>query len=77
MRTFAARTNKDLTIGVSIATVIVFVVLVLVGATGVVAVWAGNQDPGAMSFFLLLGDLPSWVVGFVIVMVVSLSCAGM
>ena len=76
MRTFAARTDKDLAIGVSTAALIVFVVLTLVGATGVVAVWAGNQDPGVMSFFLLIEGLPAWVVGFVIVMVVSLSCAG-
>ena len=77
MRTFAARTDKDLAIGVSIATLVVFVVLVLVGSTGLLAVWAGNQDPGTMSFFLLIEGLPAWVVGFVIVMVVSLSCAGM
>ena len=77
MRTFAARTDKDLAIGVSIATFVVFVILALVGATGLIAVWSGIPEPGAMAFFLLMGKLPARVVGLVIVMVVSLSCAGM
>lgn len=75
MRTFASRTDKDLAIGVSIATLAVFVILALVGATGLIAVWSGIPDPGSMAFFLLMSNLPAWVVGFVIVMVVSLSCA--
>jgi len=76
MRTFASRTDKDLAIGVSIATFVVFVILALVGATGLIAVWSGIPEPGAMAFFLLMGNLPAWVVGLVIVMVISLSCAG-
>ncbi|KAF8430075.1 urea transporter [Tirmania nivea] len=75
MRTFASRTDKDLAIGVSIATFAVFVILALVGATGLIAVWSGIPEPGAMAFFLLMGNLPAWVVAFAIVMVVSLSCA--
>lgn len=76
MRTFASRTDKDLAIGVSIATIIVFVILAVVGATGLIAVWSGIPEPGSMAFFLLMGNLPAWVVGLVIVMVISLSCAG-
>jgi len=75
MRTFASRTDKDLAIGVSIATFIIFVVLALIGSTGLIAVGAGYKEPGSMAFFLLIGDLPAWVVGFVLVMSVSLSCA--
>ena len=75
MRTFASKTNKDLFLGVSIATVIVFIILVLVAATGLIAVWSGIEEPGSMAFFLLMARLPSWVIGLVLIMVVSLSCA--
>lgn len=79
MRAFASKTDKDLWIGCSIASVCVFVILALIGSTGFIAAWAGVWTPdqyGGLAFFLLLKQLPAWVVGFVIVMVVSLSCAG-
>jgi hypothetical protein len=80
MRTFASKTDKDLYIGVGIATVAVLLILVLVGVTGLLAAWTGAWpgDPpsdGSIAFFLLLGQLPNWVVGIVIVMTVSLSTA--
>lgn len=80
MRTFASKTDKDLVIGTSIATVAVTFILGLVGAAGLLAAWTGAwpgnppQD-GDVAFFLLLEQLPSWVVGIVLVMVVSLSTA--
>lgn len=80
MRTFAAKTDKDLWIGVSIASFTVCVILVLVGVGGLLAAWSGawpldDAENGYLSFFLLLGQLPAWVVGVVLVMVVSLSTA--
>ncbi|KAF2000782.1 hypothetical protein P154DRAFT_522372 [Amniculicola lignicola CBS 123094] len=80
LRTFAARTDKDLWIGVSIASATVCVILTLVGSTGLIAVWSGalpieDSESGYLAFFLLLGQLPAWVVGIVLVMVVSLSTA--
>jgi hypothetical protein len=80
MRTFASKTDKDLRVGVSIATVAVTCILGLVGATGLLAAWTGawpGNPPqgGAVAFFLLLEELPAWVVGIVLVMVVSLSTA--
>lgn len=78
VRTFASKTDKDLYMGVSIAAVVVLVILTLVGATGLVAAWSGAwpgnppQD-GSIAFFLLLEQLPAWVVGVVLVMTVSLS----
>lgn len=78
MRAFASKTDKDLWIGCSIASLFVFVVLLLVGSTGFIAAWAGVWDPsqyGGLAFFLLLDQLPSWVIGFVIIMVIALSCA--
>ena len=80
MRTFASRTDKDLIIGTSIATVAVTFILGIVGTAGLLAAWTGAwpgnppQD-GDIAFFLLLEQLPSWVVGIVLVMVVSLSTA--
>lgn len=80
LRTFASKTDRDLWVGVSIATVATLIILTLVGMTGCVAVWSGAWpgDPpqdGSVAFFLLLEQLPSWVVGIVLVMAVSLSCA--
>ncbi|KAK4937450.1 hypothetical protein LTR10_021902 [Elasticomyces elasticus] len=79
MRTFAAKTDKDLHIGVGIATVAVAIILTLVGVTGLLAGWSGALgDPpqqSSIAFFLLLEQLPAWVVGIVIVMTVALSTA--
>ena len=80
MRTFASKTDKDLVLGTSIATVAVTFILGLVGATGLLAAWTGawpGNPPqgGDIAFFLLLNELPAWVVGIVLVMVVSLSTA--
>lgn len=80
MRTFASKTDKDLIIGTSIATVAIACILTLVGVTGLLAAWTGAWpgDPpqgGSIAFFLLLEQLPAWVVGIVLVMTVSLSTA--
>ena len=79
LRTFAAKTDRDLWIGVSIATVAVAIILTLVGVSGLLAGWSGALgDPpeqSSIAFFLLLDQLPGWVVGIVLVMTVSLSTA--
>ncbi|EPE04513.1 urea transporter [Ophiostoma piceae UAMH 11346] len=81
LRTFASRTDKDLWLGVSMAALAILIILTLVGCGGLVAVWSGAydmSDPDAdssVAFFLLLEQLPSWVVGIVLVMSVSLSTA--
>ena len=62
---------------------VIVMVVTLVGSTGFIAVWAGlvpGPDPenpvdGAVAFFTLLEQLPSWVVGVVLVMSVTLSTA--
>lgn len=80
LRTFASKTDKDLKIGVWIATVAITCILTLVGAAGLLAAWSGAwpgnppQD-GSIAFFLLLETLPAWVVGIVLIMTVSLSTA--
>lgn len=81
LRTFASKTDKDLHLGTSIATIVVLCVLTLVGSTGLIAIWSGAlqgdeiASSGAIAFFALLERLPSWVVGIVLVMVVTLSTA--
>ena len=78
LRTFSSKTDKDLWVGTSVATAIILCILTLVGATGLIAAWAGllsEEGDGSISFFLLLESLPSWVVGIVLVMVVTLSTA--
>lgn len=80
MRTFASKTDRDLVIGVGIATLAVTCILLLVGVSGLLAAWSGAWpgDPpqeGSIALFLLLEQLPAWVVGIVLVMVVSLSTA--
>ncbi|KAI9848514.1 MAG: hypothetical protein M1837_007183 [Sclerophora amabilis] len=77
MRTFASRNDRDLLIGVSIATVTVCCILVFVGSSGLLAAWSGvlSPDGGSIALFLLLEQLPNWVVGIVLVMVVTLSTA--
>lgn len=80
MRTFASKTDRDLVIGTSIATVAVTCILTLVGVTGLLAAWtqatANDENLALTPFFVLLQNLlPAWVVGIVLVMTVSLSTA--
>ncbi|KAL2112796.1 hypothetical protein VUR80DRAFT_6367 [Thermomyces stellatus] len=82
LRTFASKTDRDLWTGITIAAVAILIVLTLVGMTGPIAVWSGaypGESPEdatpSVAFFLLLGQLPSWVVGIVLVMVLAVSTA--
>lgn len=77
MRTFAAKTDKDLWIGVSIAVFAIIIILTLVGFGGILAGWSGvlgnPPEPTGIELFALFETLPGWVVGIVLVMVVTLS----
>ncbi|KAF5022309.1 hypothetical protein F66182_5638 [Fusarium sp. NRRL 66182] len=81
LRTFASKTDKDLKIGTSIATIVILCILTLVGSTGLIAVWSGAlagddiAGSGSVAFFALLEALPNWVVGIILVMVVTMSTA--
>ncbi|KAJ1335745.1 SSS family protein [Microdochium nivale] len=81
LRAFASKTDKDLWIGMSMATVALLVIITLIGVTGLVSAWSGAYpgDPpasdGSVAFFLLLERLPNWTVGVVLVLVVTLSTA--
>jgi hypothetical protein len=57
---------------------ILFPALMLIGFTGILAVWAGTLTPdlpGYIAFFTLFAVLPDWVIGIVLVLVVCLSCS--
>lgn len=77
LRTFAARTNRDLWIGTSIATFVTFVICTLVGIPGMLAVWSGDlvvgDDNGYLAFYILLDKMPNWVIAFVLIFVICLS----
>lgn len=78
LRTFASRSDKDLLIGCSIACFILVAFVTVIGVTGFIAVWAGlmpakDQENSGAAFFLLLGQLPSWIMGFTVVFVAVLS----
>ncbi|KAK6522120.1 hypothetical protein TWF281_002686 [Arthrobotrys megalospora] len=82
MRSFASRTDKDLYIGSAIAGVWIFIILTVTGFTGIIAVWAHGVDKwgpvsdwSSVAFFYLIAELPAWVVGLVLLMVVALSTA--
>ncbi|CAN6655776.1 hypothetical protein TRVA0_028S01178 [Trichomonascus vanleenenianus] len=80
LRTFASRSDRDLYIGTTIAVVITTIFLTLVGCTGLLAAWSGlypgpDDVDGSMTFFVVLLQMPAWVVGFVIVFTVALSTA--
>lgn len=77
LRTFASKSNKDLWIGCSIASFVTFVICTLIGCTGFLAVWAGKlevaDENGYNAFYILLAEMPRWVVAFVLLFVIALS----
>ncbi|AMD22240.1 HGL100Cp [Eremothecium sinecaudum] len=79
LRTFAARSDKDLFIGCAIATFVLLCVLTLVGMTGMLAVWAGYvpiASSESVPFFDLLAHQSAGIVGLVLAITIVIStCA--
>lgn len=77
LRTFASKTDRDLYVGTTIAAFVTFAVCTLVGTTGFLAVWAGylvpNDENSYNAFFILLAQMPKWVIAFVLIFVICLS----
>lgn len=77
LRTFASRSDRDLKIGCTIASVILFVFVTIIGVTGFIATWAGlldvNDINSGSAFYMLLAQLPRWVMGFTLVFIIVLS----
>ena len=77
LRTFAAKTDKDLYIATGIAAFVTAVICTLVGIPGILAVWTGAltvSDPnGSMAFFILIADMRKWIIGVVLIFAICLS----
>lgn len=77
LRTFAAKTDKDLFIGTSIAAIVVGIISTLVGLPGILAVWTGdmtiNDENGYMAFFVLISKMDKWVIGVILIFSIALS----
>lgn len=80
-RSFASKTDKDLWRACIGASIFLFILLFLIGFTGLIAAWSGvypgpdDSVDSSVVFFALLNQLPSWIVGFVIVFAIALSCS--
>ncbi|CDK25206.1 unnamed protein product [Kuraishia capsulata CBS 1993] len=79
LRTFAAKTNRDLFIGTGIASFVAFFLCFLVGITGIIAVWTGdlqiNDPEGYNAFFILIANMGTWVTVIILIFAVALSTA--
>ncbi|CAG8606990.1 8993_t:CDS:2, partial [Paraglomus occultum] len=78
-RSFSSKNDRELYKSTIYASIMLFPTLFLIGVTGLLAVWAGlccdENNVGAFAFFSLLAKLPDWVVGFVIILSVAMSCS--
>lgn len=77
LRTFAAKTDKDLKIGTGIAAILVLIVCTLVGLPGILAVWTGDitvgDDMGYNAFFILVAKMDKWIIGVILIFSITLS----
>lgn len=77
IRTFASRSNTDLLQGATIASIVIFLILVAVGTAGMAAVWLGlvpaNSNDASSAFFALVSDMPPWVSVVILLVSTSLS----
>ncbi|KAG0680912.1 hypothetical protein C6P40_005511 [Pichia californica] len=77
LRTFAAKTDKDLYIATGIGSFVTAVICMLVGLPGIIAVWTGDlvisDDNGANAFFILVADMHKWIIGVILIFSVMLS----
>lgn len=77
LRTFAAKTDRDLKIGTGIAAILVLIVCILVGLPGIIAVWTGDlvvgDEMGYNAFFILIGKMDKWIIGVILIFSITLS----
>ena len=77
LRTFAAKTDKDLYVATGIAAFVVSVLCTLVGLPGILAVWTGDltigDTEGSNAFFILIGKMHKWIIGVILIFSVMLS----
>lgn len=77
LRTFAAKTDKDLYVATGIASVVVAIISTLVGLPGIIAVWTGDlkigDENGSYAFFILIATMKKWIIGVILIFCVFLS----
>ncbi|VEU21628.1 DEKNAAC102724 [Brettanomyces naardenensis] len=77
LRTFAAKTDKDLLIACSIASFVCTVISTLAGLPGILAVWTGDMQVGDangyIAFYVLCAKMQNWVIGAILIFAVALS----
>lgn len=77
LRTFAAKTDKDLRVGTGIAAIFIAIVCTLFGLPGILAVWTGDltlsDEMGYNAFFILIGKMDKWIIGVILIFCVSIS----
>ncbi|GME87621.1 hypothetical protein B5S28_g3351 [[Candida] boidinii] len=77
LRTFAAKTDRDLFVGTGIAAIVCCIVCTLFGIPGILAVWTGDltiaDDEGYNAFFILIAEMDKWVIGIMLIFSVALS----
>lgn len=77
LRTFAAKTDKDLFIATSLGAFVIAIICTLVGLPGILAVWTGDMsigsDMGYNAFFVLVSGMHKWIIGVILIFSVLLS----
>ncbi|ODV98438.1 hypothetical protein PACTADRAFT_48204 [Pachysolen tannophilus NRRL Y-2460] len=77
LRTFAAKTDKDLFIATGIASIVAAIICTLVGLPGILGVWTGDliigDDNGENAFFILLAKMDNWTIGVLLLFFVAIS----
>lgn len=77
LRTFAAKTDKDLFIATGIGALVTSILCMLVGLPGIIAVWTGDltiaDDNGYNAFFILVAEMHRWIIGVILIFSVMLS----
>ncbi|GMG32148.1 unnamed protein product [Ambrosiozyma monospora] len=80
LRAFAAKTDHDLVVGCSIATLALWIIITICGLPGILAVWTGDlpigSDEGYNAFYILCAKMDKWVIGVILLYacVVSTTC---
>ncbi|ANZ77755.1 BA75_05176T0 [Komagataella pastoris] len=77
LRTFAAKTNKDLMIGTGIASIVAMTICTLVGLPGIFGVWTGDvvigSPEGYLAFFIMVATMGNWMIGLILIFSIVLS----
>lgn len=78
-RVYSAKSNKDILIGILIASGLIIVTFSVLGLFGVIAIWGGlccqNEVEYNNVFFSITSNLPSWINVLVLILATALVCS--